>query len=101
MKGIYETSMIYRGFRLYFFFEDLIDAMKLKKELDSFNLEVEVKIQRYTLMDKLPPTFADTIKEIIDELNEQADEEVAKALSHLGESGPETLVIKEEKNGED
>lgn len=86
MKGIYHLSTIYRGFQIEFFFDDHLDAVKVKDCIqEQLGEDHPVRINRNLILDKLPLTFTDVVKGIFVQLDEEADEDIlTNSLTALG-----------------
>lgn len=88
MKGVYHLSTIYRGFQIEFFFDDHLDAIKVKDCVqEQLGEDHPVRISRNLILDKLPSTFTDVVKSILTQLDEEADKApLTERLEALGDS---------------
>ena len=95
MKKVYEVSTIYKGYRLYFFFENALIANEYKTFLERINPMIETSLQGYKVIDKLTDGFKDSVREIVSEVDsmvgswcktcEGSDEDLSALSSSSGD----------------
>lgn len=77
MKSVYHLSTIYKGFQIEFFFDDPLDAVKVKNCIqEQIGEDYPIRINRHQILDKLPPKFTDVVISIIIQLDEEVDEDI-------------------------
>lgn len=74
MKSVYEAAFEHLGYRVFFHFDDITDAMSYKELVEERRSGIFVTIRHYKVMEKLPNSFIDVIDEILKEL-ETTDKE--------------------------